>query len=223
MVMASKQTLNFMKHPFDSIIFDLDGTLWDATATVTQAYQAAQAQVDYLTQEAVSLAAVQAVTGQPYQVAYDRLFPTLPAEHLAEFRALCARQELAAAQQHGGRLYPGLAETIRNLAARYRLFIVSNCQVGYIEAFFRHSGLELYFGGHQCFGTKMQPKFQNILDIIAQYGLKAPVYVGDTYSDFEASQKSGIPFIFAAYGFGNVPAAEAPTWIDQVTDLQKLL
>lgn len=209
-----------MKRPFDSIIFDLDGTLWDATATVTQAYHTVQHRVDYLSQETVTLAAVQAVTGQPYQVAYDRLFPTLPAEHLNEFRALCAREELVAAQQHGGRLYPGLAETIRYLAARYRLFIVSNCQVGYVEAFFRHSGLGTYFEGHQCFGTKMQPKFQNILDIISQYALQAPVYVGDTSSDFEASQKSGIPFVFAAYGFGDVPAVKASERIDQVSDLQ---
>ena len=36
---------------------------------------------------------------------------------------------------HGGTLYPGLEDTLKELKKNYRLFIVSNCQSGYIEAF----------------------------------------------------------------------------------------
>ena len=111
---------------FDSVIFDLDGTLWDASAAIARAFQAAKNSVDYIEND-VTLAQVQAVTGQPYTVVYERLFPNLPAEKLDEYRALCARQELAAAKQHGGTLYPDLETTLRYLQAQgYRLFIVSN-------------------------------------------------------------------------------------------------
>jgi phosphoglycolate phosphatase len=212
-----------MALPFDSIIFDLDGTLWDASEAITQAFQAAKSSVDYIEQD-VTLAQVQAVTGQPYEVVYERLFPTLPAEKADEYRALCARQELAAAREHGGKLYPDLAATLEYLRVRgYRLFIVSNCQVGYVEAFFERSQLGHYFEGHQCFGTKKLPKSENIREVVARYHLRAPVYVGDTPGDLAASQAAGVPFIFAAYGFGRLSEAEAPERISGLAELQRLL
>ena len=212
-----------MPDRFDSVIFDLDGTLWDASVAITKAFQAAKSSVDYIDND-VTLAQVQAVTGQPYTVVYERLFPNLPAEKLDEYRALCARQELAAAVEHGGMLYPGLEMTLRYLVNQgYRLFIVSNCQRGYVEGFFKHSGLERYFEGHQCFGTKLLPKSENIREIIAEYGLQAPVYVGDTPGDQAASEAAGVPFIFATYGFGRLSEAEAPLRIDRPGDLERLL
>ncbi|WP_210516988.1 HAD family hydrolase [Hymenobacter terricola] len=208
---------------FDSVIFDLDGTLWDASAAIAHAFQAAKESVDYI-EDDVTLAQVQAVTGQPYTVVYERLFPNLPADKLDEYRALCARQELAAAEQHGGAPYPGLETTLRYLLNQgYRLFIVSNCQLGYVEAFFKHSGLGHYFEGHQCFGTRLLPKSENIREIIAEYGLEAPVYVGDTPGDLAASQEAGVPFIFATYGFGRLDTTEAPSRINQPADLEQLL
>lgn len=208
---------------FDSVIFDLDGTLWDASPAITRAFQAAKASVDYIEHD-VTLAQVQAVTGQPYTVVYERLFPSLPADKLDEYRALCARQELAAAVEHGGTPYPGLEATLRYLLNHgYRLFIASNCQVGYVEAFFKHSQLGHYFEGHQCFGTKGLPKSENIREIVAQYGLRAPVYVGDTVGDLVASQAAGVPFVFATYGFGQLTEAEAPSRIKQLSDLEQIL
>lgn len=208
---------------FDSVIFDLDGTLWDASASITKAFQAAVASVDYIDHD-VTLAQVQAVTGQPYTVVYERLFPTLPADKLDEYRALCARQELSAAEQHGGAPYPGLEPTLAYLKEQcYRLFIVSNCQLGYVEAFFKHSQLGHYFEGHQCFGTRLLPKSENIREVVTQYGLQAPVYVGDTLGDLEASQKADVPFIFAAYGFGQLSEAEAPVRISEPVGLRQLL
>ncbi|HEX8656243.1 MAG TPA: HAD family hydrolase [Hymenobacter sp.] len=208
---------------FDSVIFDLDGTMWDASECITRAFQVAKNSVDYVDDQ-VTLAQVRAVTGQPYEAVYERLFPNLPAEKFDEYRRLCARQELAAAQQYGGQLYPGLEATLRHLQSQgYRLFIVSNCQEGYVEAFFTHSRLEQYFEGYQCFGTKRQPKAENIRDVVAQYGLRAPVYVGDTRGDLDASQAAGVPFVFATYGFGRLDVAEAPVRIDRLSELPERL
>lgn len=212
-----------MALPFDSVIFDLDGTLWDATAAITLAFQTAKSSVDYV-EDDVTLAQVQAVTGQPYEVVYERLFPNLPAAKRDEYRALCAAQELKAAQAPGGSLYPDLEATLRYLRGRgYRLFIVSNCQLGYVEAFFENSQLGSYFEGHQCFGTKKLPKADNIREVVAQYGLQAPVYVGDTPGDLAASQGAGVPFIFASYGFGQLDASQAPQRIARLADLQEIL
>ena len=48
-------------------------------------------------------------------------------------------------------------------------------------------------------------KAENITRIVDDYHLNSPVYVGDTMGDYEACGKAGVPFIFASYGFGNVP------------------
>ena len=51
-------------------------------------------------------------------------------------------------------------------------------------------------------------KADNICKIIQEYHLKAPVYVGDTLGDFNATKTAGIPFVFASYGFGQVPSPD---------------
>ena len=47
--------------------------------------------------------------------------------------------------------------------------------------------------------------------------LKDVVYVGDTLGDSRACTEAGIPFIFAAYGFGEVP--DAPNVIHSIREL----
>ncbi|GAB3835456.1 HAD family hydrolase [Hymenobacter jeollabukensis] len=209
-----------MQLEIDSLIFDLDGTLWDASATVTQGFRQAQKRVSYVHSD-ITEEAVQAVTGQPYPVVYERLFPYLTAEQREEFRHICAREELLSARQQGGEPYPQLQATLEYLAAKYRLFIVSNCQQGYIEAFLAHTQTGRYFEGHTCFGARQQPKADNVRAVIRHFGLGSPAYVGDTEGDYLAARANDIPFVFAAYGFGEVPAFEAR--IEQLSDLQRLL
>lgn len=209
-----------MQLELDSLIFDLDGTLWDASATVTQGFRQARQLVSYVHAD-ITEEAVQAVTGQPYPVVYERLFPDLTAEQREEFRQICAREELASARRQGGEPYPELTATLEYLAAKYRLFIVSNCQQGYIEAFLAHTQTGRYFEGHTCFGVRQLPKADNVRDLVAHFGLQAPAYVGDTEGDYLAARTNDIPFLFAAYGFGEVPACEAH--LEQLSDLRKLL
>ena len=85
---------------------------------------------------------------------------------------------------------------------------MSNCQCGYIEVTVRSGGLESCIRDHLCFGETQVPKGQTLLLLMERNGLKAPVYVGDTQGDADACREAGIPFIFAEYGFGDVPDAE---------------
>jgi phosphoglycolate phosphatase len=199
-----------LKNKFDSIIFDLDGTLWDSTGNVALAWQTAIEQVDYV-DEVMTVERVKSITGMAYNVIFDTLFPNLDTEKRNELMALCAKSELEILHTRGGELYPTLNETLAYLAANYKLFIVSNCQSGYIEVFLKLSGMGHYFMGHQCYGTKGNPKAENIKDIVNDYSLKAPVYVGDTMGDYTSATKAGVPFIFANYGFGVVEDGQIAT------------
>jgi phosphoglycolate phosphatase len=210
-----------IKNKFDSIIFDLDGTLWDSTGNVAKAWQLAMTQVDYA-DEIMTQERVRSITGLAYNVIFDRLFPDLDNEKRRALMAICAKNELDFLHEHGGELYPQLEATLEYLFGKYKLFIVSNCQNGYIEVFLRISGTARYFAGHQCYGTKGNPKAENIKDIVNDHALKAPVYVGDTMGDYESATKAGVPFIFADYGFGKVESGQIAT-ISSFGELNTLL
>jgi phosphoglycolate phosphatase len=210
-----------LKNKFDSIIFDLDGTLWDSTANVALAWQNALNQVDYLNED-MTVERVRSITGMTYDAIFDKLFPTLSGEQRKEVQALCAVSELEILHKKGGELYPQLEETLQYLASKYKLYIVSNCQRGYIEVFLELNNMHPYFLGHQCFGTKGNPKADNIKDIVNDHNLQAPVYVGDTMGDYTSAVKAGVPFIFASYGFGVVPDGIVAT-VDNFEELAELL
>ncbi|MFI5138455.1 MAG: HAD family hydrolase [Sphingobacteriales bacterium] len=199
-----------LKNKFDSIIFDLDGTLWDSTGNVALAWQDAIDQVDYV-DEVMTQEKVRSITGMTYTAIFDKLFPYIDAEKRAALMEICAKSELEILHTKGGELYPALDETLAYLAGKYKLYIVSNCQNGYIEVFLKISRMGHYFMGHQCFGTKGNPKAENIKDIINDHQLKAPVYVGDTFGDYDTAAKAAVPFIFADYGFGVVEAGQIAT------------
>jgi|SRR5215217_7366080 len=210
-----------LKNTYDSIIFDLDGTLWDSTGVVAEAWQAAKNEVDFINED-ITADMVKGITGMTYKAIFEKLFPYLTDEKREEYKAIAAKYELKVLHTKGGELYPKLEETLQYLVQKYRLFIVSNCQSGYIEVFFKTSGLEKYFQGHQCYGTKNAPKADNIKDIINDHGLKAPIYVGDTMGDYNAAVGAGVPFIFAAYGFGKVEEGQVAT-LQKVSDLIELV
>ncbi|MFD2874004.1 HAD family hydrolase [Mucilaginibacter ximonensis] len=212
---------NLLKSQFDSIIFDLDGTLWDSSSNVVVAWQTAKEQVDYI-KEDFTRPMVHSITGMTYKAIFETLLPYLTEEQREEFKALAGKYELEILYKKGGDLYPGLEQALEQLSKKYKLFIVSNCQSGYIEVFFKVSGFEHYFAGHQCYGAKNQPKAENIIDIIKDHELKAPVYVGDTLGDYTAATKAGVPFIFADYGFGEVEEGQVAT-ISSLVELTALL
>ena len=112
-------------------------------------------------------------------------------------------------EKTGGVLFPKLKETLEQLKKKYRLFIVSNCQDGYIEAFLQYSKLGEYFKDFTCPAYTGRLKGENIRIIMERNGLSEAVYVGDTQGDANSCKEAEIPMIYAAYGFGEVEKADA--------------
>ena len=81
--------------------------------------------------------------------------------------------------------------------------------------------LERYFSDHEDFGTTQLPKADNIRLVVERNQLDIAYYVGDILGDYQASEKAGVPFIHAAYGYGEVP--EALYRIDAFEELPALL
>lgn len=188
----------------DSIIFDVDGTLWDATEDIAKSWNKT---VHENTQIDITIDRERLVPelGKPVPVIFQDLFPEESVEEQTRIMDLCTKNELNDLIAVCPELFPDLQETIRTLSERLQLFIVSNCQAGYIEAFLQTTGLGRYFVDHLCPGDTGRLKAENIRMIMEQYNLEAPVYVGDTLGDFEACQSADVPLIFANYGLGFVP------------------
>lgn len=187
----------------DSIIFDLDGTLWDSTDGVVKAWNKvlqSYEDPDLL----VTKEAIEKVMGLHIKEIGKRLFPDLNEEKQDSLIQACCHEECSYLSKTGGRLYEGLEAVLNKLSQSYKLFIVSNCQCGYIEAFFEAHKLDKYFSDYENPGRTGLSKGENIKLIIERNKLKASVYVGDTEGDLIASKNAGIPFVYAAYGFGTV-------------------
>ncbi len=198
------------------IIFDMDGTLWDSAEGVAKSWMEVLVE-EYPELPEITEDDIQAVMGKTMDVIARLLFPTLTEEKQMEVLDKCCIRENDYLAEHGGVLYPELENTLAKLQKDYNLYIVSNCQSGYIEAFLQHYDFEKYFEDIECYGNNEFSKGENIKLIVERNNLDKAVYVGDIQGDYEATMEAGLPFIHAAYGFGTI-SADVPA-IQKFSDL----
>lgn len=205
---------------YESLIFDIDGTLWDSRALVAEGYniQLKKEGLDHLCTNAEEL---KPLFGMVMEDLADRLFSTIPAPERYELTLRCMCTEHEHMKQDPCRIgYPEVKQTLEQLRKNHRLFIVSNSNRGYPEMCMEKLGLSHLFEGHLCFGDTHTPKGQTIKTLMARHGITSACYIGDTQSDMEASKVAGIPFIWAAYGFGTPEHYDAK--IGSIADLLEL-
>ncbi|MFV3408783.1 HAD family hydrolase [Bdellovibrio bacteriovorus] len=186
----------------DSVIFDLDGTLWDTCQSCADAWNLVIKR-NGISYRQIVADDVRRVTGKPHNVCIQETFSDLTQ---AQINLLIKETEVTdneVIEQQGGDLYPGVILGLRQLAKKFPLFIVSNCPAGYIEMFIRLNGLEDIFKDHECWGNTGNVKASNISDLVERNNLKSPIYVGDTQGDADAAAACGLPFYFVEYGFGS--------------------
>ncbi len=202
----------------DSIIFDMDGTLWDSTKEVAIVFNKILSEHYPEVTDEVTAERLQSLFGLPLDVIAVKLFQSVDEAHAIKVMQHCCDSECEYLAQHGARLYEGLEEALKELSSKYKLYIVSNCQEGYIQCFFQaYPHLEKYFLDFEYPGRSGKLKADNIRMVVERNGLESPMYVGDTLGDAKASKEAGVPFIFARYGFGEVDDYVAA--IDSLGDL----
>ena len=125
--------LSGLKDNIENIIFDLDGTLWDPMPMSIKAWHTALNGFDFI-KDPISKEDIQGILGMQHDLVGKKLFPYLSEEQQLEVMNSCYVQEVNDIKNSGGVLYQGLESTLETLGRKYELFIVSNCQAGYIEA-----------------------------------------------------------------------------------------
>lgn len=195
----------------DSIGFDLDGTLWDYADQYSVIFSRI---VEHLPGvHAPSVAEVHAVTGLAAADYIRTLFPELKDRSDSYLQGIFHEAEVIGCDEKmmkSGLLYEGMEQTLKELSSKYSLFIASNCEPLYLENFLKTHGLAPYFSDVICqhsFGAK-PTKGENIVEVMHRNAFHSTVFVGDASSDAEAAFYARIPFIWASYGYGQVPKAK---------------
>lgn len=201
-----------------AVLFDLDGTLWDSAPGVSKAWNTVLERHGLA--PFMDVDRVHGVMGKQMDEIAAILLPGCPEQEQAAFLAECCEAEHEILAETGGTLYPGLEDTLAALREKYSLGIISNCQCGYIETFFAAHGLQAYFDDYECFGNTGRCKGENISAVVKRGGFESAIYVGDTKGDVEGAVIAGLPFVHAAYEFGQADAAKYR--INAITELPAL-
>lgn len=203
------------------IVFDMDGTLWDSTEQIWKSWKSVLDQYGV----SLSMEKLKSLMGKTMDVIGESILPDVPKKERDEIFERCFQVENEYLRNHGGVLYPKLEQTLSILKEKYPLYIVSNCQSGYIEAFLEYHKLGQYFEDFECFGNTGKGKADNEKLLAERNHLERVIYVGDIQGDYEATMEAGFEFVYAAYGFGNVEAdvkkvdsfSQLPDLLDELT------
>lgn len=198
-----------MKIETDAVILDIDGTLWDTTGVVAQAWNKAISKLGLPAKE-VDAKSLKGEFGKPMDKIADSLWPNLSESQKTKLMDECCEQEQVALKENEKKIeFPNVVSTIKELSERFKLYIVSNCQSGYIELTMKKIGIENFIRDHECYGDTKKYKAENLRLLCERNHLENPVYVGDTEGDRAACEEAGIKFIWASYGFGSARTYDA--------------
>ena len=185
---------------YEAILFDLDGTLWDANESCTEGWNAVLERLNY--KDRIDVSGMNSVTGKSMDDCIDILLPGIRNKH-PDIKDLLVISEKEAIERSGASIYPDVLKKTVELSNRCKVFIVSNCQEWYLKKFIEYSCLGPVLSGWDCYGSSKTEKHSMISTIKTKNNINTVVYIGDTLHDKESAESSNTDFIQVTYGFGD--------------------
>ncbi len=210
-----------------SIIFDLDGTLIDSRSVILECFDCAANAVF----PGVSYDRQAVRLGPPLRKMFQITFPSATDADIDNLLKNFRRQY----DQDAPAKTPAYDRTADLLAhcksCGIRLDVATNKPSGIAMRILAHLKLDGFF--HSIIGLdSVQPPFPSkgemVRHILRSGALKAAEtwYVGDSAEDAAAAAQSGLPFVWASYGYGHIGKAERGAIfrsIQSVAELQQML
>jgi phosphoglycolate phosphatase len=198
------------------IIFDLDGTLWNSTKQVMDSWNIIFNEKYPDICSPITYEQMEGYMGKTLDKIAELHLPNLSYEKRMKIMREACQVEQEYLKTHSGVVYPQVEETLLSLKNQYSFYCVSNSQDGYVQIFLEVTGLSYLFEDIEMAGRTGKTKAENISLVMERNNLDWACYVGDTTLDMEAALGANIPFIHAAYGFGNF---ESEYYIEKFSDL----
>jgi phosphoglycolate phosphatase len=203
-----------------AIVFDLDGTLVDSYAAITESLNHARAGFEL---PALSLSHVRREVGRGLEALIaDLVGPERITEGVRLFR-----ERYAAVYPSMTHLLPGAAKTLEELSARgYRMTVASNKPARFGRAIVEALGLSAWLvsvhGPDTVGSTKPDPAMLRRCVEDMRADLASTAYVGDMVLDVETAARGDVPVILVDGGSSSAADLRA-TGQHCVTSLAELL
>ena len=196
---------------WNTILFDLDGTLTDPAEGITKAVEAA---LNHYGITVADRAALHKFIGPPLDESFPEFYgfdAARTAEATEVFRAYFDRQ--------GWREnipYPGVEDMLRDLrAAGKRLLVATSKPEVFALRIMEHFGLAQYFD-HICGapldnqeGAKKPADIRGALRRAGVEDLSTAVMVGDRRHDIDGARQAGLEAVGVLWGYGDLQELEA--------------
>lgn len=210
---------------FDAILFDLDGTLIATDRFWIQAARAGAKRAFAelaLAREEPSAEEWMGLVGLPLEDGFRALFADLPEAQWRTVMAACEEEERRVLRGGGAALMPGADEALAVLRdAGLSLGIASNCPRHYLDHMLADLGLARHAEAAYCLDSPgVEDKAGMIAGLLADFGTRSAVFVGDRRGDRDAAWANGLPHVHCAFGFG--PSGEEIEAEGTIADLGEL-
>ena len=189
---------------FETIIFDLDGTLLDTLGDLAASVNYAL-QVHHMPTHSID--DVRRFVGNGVRLLMERAVPDGAANPQFEETFATFRQHYMEHSLDTTRPYDGILEMLFALRRRgYRTAVVSNKFYAATQELCRHffaDSIEVAIGEHEAEGIRKKPAPDTVNEALRQLGVsrEQAVYVGDSDVDIATAKASGMPCISVLWGF----------------------
>ena len=184
----------------NSVIFDLDGTLWEV---IESTYKSVNIIANKYNLKEISKDTICKVFGLNKEESAKLYFPYMKLSESTKLIDEIAVINIENLKNNGGNVYPNVKEVLNKLVDKYDLYIVSNtAEIEYIRAFLKSVDTKECFKNYIAASSLNISKADAIKKVIDDNKIEKAVYIGDTRIDLEAAYANNIPFVQAKYGFG---------------------
>lgn len=184
---------------YDSLIFDMDGTLWDAGDSYAEVWNVTNRMTGI--GRTVQRNELIQLMGKTIDVIFDTVMHGIDIDK-ERYLKLLDDNENDLMPLLGGTLYPGVRRGLIELVTRYPLYMASNCGTEGLRNMLAYTDLTELFSDTITHGETGCGKDRNISILMERHGLKRPLYIGDTRGDELAAHAAGADMAWARWGFG---------------------
>jgi phosphoglycolate phosphatase len=193
----------------ENIIFDFDGTIVDSYPGISSAFNKAYIKL-YGVENKTEL---KPHIGPPIQHILNSVNGEQDEKKINQFISFF-KEDYDTAGFKLTELYTNMDMLLQDLIRKgYKLYIATNKREKTTKLIANYLSIYQHFSGYYCSdlaGKNYSSKIAMVDDILKSEGLNPhkTILVGDTEHDAIAAKQNGIPFIYAAYGFGDLKDEE---------------